>query len=90
MRNPATGEVMARVPLSTPEDVATAVKAARAAFPAWRSTPPVVRARYLFKFKALLEQHKEEIATLCTREHGKTLAESRNDLGRGIENVEHA
>ena len=90
VRNPATGEVMARVPLSTSEDVAAAVKAAKAAFPAWRSTPPVVRARYLFKLKALLEQHREEIATLCTREHGKTLSESRNDLGRGIENVEHA
>ena len=48
------------------------------------------RARYLFKFKQLLDQHKEEIAQICTSEHGKTLQEARNDTGRGIENVEHA
>src|SRR5690349_10003511 len=88
--NPATGEVMAKVPLSTREDVDRAVKAAAAAYPAWRATPPVQRARILFKVKALFDQHKEEIAQICTREHGKTLLESRNDFGRGIENVEHA
>lgn len=88
--NPATGEVHAKVPLSTAADVDDAVKAARAAFDSWRRVPPVQRARYLFKLKSLLEEHKQEIAELCTRDHGKTLAESLNDLGRGIENVEHA
>ena len=90
VKNPATGEVLAQVPLSTAEDVDRAVKAAKAAFPAWRAMPVVQRARYLFKFKQLLDQHKEEIAQICTREHGKTIQESRNDIGRGIENVEHA
>ncbi len=90
VRNPATGEVLAKVPLSPAEDVDAAVRAAQAAFPAWSATPPVQRARYLFKLKALFDEHKEEIAAICTSEHGKTLAESRNDFGRGIENVEHA
>jgi malonate-semialdehyde dehydrogenase (acetylating) / methylmalonate-semialdehyde dehydrogenase len=90
VKNPATGEVLARVPLSTVADVGEAVRAAEEAFPAWSATPPVQRARYLFKLKALFEEHKEEIAAICTSEHGKTLSESRNDFGRGIENVEHA
>ena len=90
VRNPATGEVLAKVPLSTAGDVDAAVQAAQAAFPAWSATPPVQRARYLFKLKALFDEHKEEIAAICTSEHGKTLTESRNDFGRGIENVEHA
>lgn len=88
--NPATGAVLSHVPMSKTSDVDAAVNAASKAFESWRSVPPVQRARYLFKFKALLEEHKEEIATICTKEHGKTLAESLNDLGRGIENVEHA
>ena len=90
VKNPATGEVLAKVPLSTAADVDDAVKAAAKAFPAWRSTPPVQRARYLFKFKVLLDKHKEEIAKICNAEHGKTFDESMNDVGRGIENVEHA
>lgn len=90
LTNPATGEVLSQVPLSTTEDVDAAVQAAQAAFPGWAATPPVVRARYLFKLKALLDESREEIAAICTAEHGKTLAESRNDVGRGIENVEHA
>src|SRR5262249_38819423 len=67
-----------------------AVIAAQAAFPAWSATPPVQRARYLFKLKEVFEAHKDEIAAICSSEHGKTLAESRNDFGRGIEDVEHA
>jgi malonate-semialdehyde dehydrogenase (acetylating) / methylmalonate-semialdehyde dehydrogenase len=90
VRNPATGEVLAQVPLSPASDVDAAVQAAQAAFPAWSATPPVQRARYLFKLKALFDEHKEEVAAICTSEHGKTLSESRNDFGRGIENVEHA
>jgi malonate-semialdehyde dehydrogenase (acetylating)/methylmalonate-semialdehyde dehydrogenase len=88
--NPATGATLAKVPLSTAGDVDAAVEAAQKAFPAWSATPPVQRARYLFKLKALFDAHKEEVAAICTSEHGKTLAESRNDFGRGIENVEHA
>ena len=90
VRNPATGELLAKTPLSTAKDVDAAVRAAQAAFPAWRNTPVVVRARHLFRLKALLDEHKEEIARICTMEHGKTLSESVNDIGRGIENVEHA
>ena len=90
VKNPATGALLAQVPLGTAGDVDRAVEAAQKAFPAWRETPPVVRARYLFKFKALLDKHADEIAKICCSEHGKTIAESRNDIGRGIENVEHA
>ncbi len=90
VKNPATGETLAQVPLSTTDDVDQAVKAAQAAFPAWSATPPVQRARYLFKLKQIFDEHKEEVAAICTSEHGKTLSESRNDFGRGIENVEHA
>jgi malonate-semialdehyde dehydrogenase (acetylating) / methylmalonate-semialdehyde dehydrogenase len=90
VKNPATGKTLAKTPLSTSADVDRAVKAAQQAFPAWRATPAVVRARALFKLKALLDEHKEEIGRICTMEHGKTLAEAVNDIGRGIENVEHA
>ncbi len=88
--NPATGEPLGRVPLSTSTDVDQAVSAAREAFPRWREVPPVVRARHLFKLKALLEAHFEELASLVTRENGKTLDESRGSVRRGIENFEHA
>lgn len=88
--NPASGEEIARVPLSTRADVDAAVAAAAAAFPSWRATPSPVRARVLFRLKALLEEHKEELAVQLTREHGKILAETRGEVQRGIENVEHA
>lgn len=88
--NPARGEVIARTPLSTAEDVDAAVAAARKAFPGWRDTPPARRAQSLFKFKALLEEHFEELARLVTTEHGKTLGESRGSVRRGIECVEVA
>jgi malonate-semialdehyde dehydrogenase (acetylating) / methylmalonate-semialdehyde dehydrogenase len=88
--NPANAELLARVPLAGRDDVAVAVSAASAAFPAWRRTPPQNRIQYLFKFKHLLEQHTDEIARLTTQENGKTLAESRAELQRGIENVEVA
>ncbi|HEY4219736.1 MAG TPA: CoA-acylating methylmalonate-semialdehyde dehydrogenase [Myxococcota bacterium] len=90
VKNPATGKVLAKTPMSTSADVDRAVRAAQAAFPSWRGTPPVQRARYLFKLKALLDAAKDEIATICTTEHGKTFGEAFNDIGRGIENVEHA
>ncbi len=88
--NPATGEVLARVPLSTPADVAAAVEAAAAAFPEWRRTPPVDRIQPLFKLKALLEEHIDELSRIITQENGKTFAEAKAELRRAIENVEVA
>ncbi|MCK6588417.1 MAG: CoA-acylating methylmalonate-semialdehyde dehydrogenase [Polyangiaceae bacterium] len=90
VRNPATQELLGRVPLSTASEVEKAASAARAAFPAWRETPAPVRARYLFKLKNLLEDNFERIAEMVTKEHGKTLDESRGDVRRGIDNVETA
>jgi malonate-semialdehyde dehydrogenase (acetylating) / methylmalonate-semialdehyde dehydrogenase len=90
VHNPAMGAVIARTPLSTGSDVDAAVKAAAAAFPAWSETPPVVRARAMFRFKALLEDHFEELARQVTTEHGKTLDEARGSVRRGIECVEVA
>lgn len=88
--NPATGEVLSNARLADHEDVGKAVAAASAAFPAWRRTPPQTRIQYLFEFKQLLQQHAEEIARLTTQENGKTFAEARAELQRGIENVEVA
>ncbi|MGB2891227.1 MAG: CoA-acylating methylmalonate-semialdehyde dehydrogenase [Candidatus Acidiferrales bacterium] len=88
--NPATSEKLARVPLGGQKDVEAAVRAASAAFPEWRRTPPEDRIQYLFKLKQLLEDHVEELARICTSENGKTLAESRAELRRAIENVEVA
>src|SRR4051812_5717044 len=77
VHNPAVGDVIGRTPLSTAADVDGAVRAATDAFPAWRDTPVNSRAQVLYKFKALLEQHFEEMARIVTTEHGKTLDESR-------------
>ena len=88
--NPATGELLARTPLSTAADVDNAVQAAAAAFPDWRRTPPGERIQYLFKLKNLLEDNLQELARLITLENGKTLAEARAEIRRGIENVEVA
>jgi malonate-semialdehyde dehydrogenase (acetylating)/methylmalonate-semialdehyde dehydrogenase len=90
VRDPATLDLLGHVPLSSAPDVERAVAAAASAFPAWRATPAVERARVLFRLKLLLEQHKEELARSLTREHGKTLGEARAEIQRGIENVEHA
>src|SRR5687768_15838178 len=70
--NPATGELIARVPLSDKADVDRAVSVAQNAFEAWREVPAIQRARYLFKFKELLERNAEELARIVTTEHGKT------------------
>jgi malonate-semialdehyde dehydrogenase (acetylating)/methylmalonate-semialdehyde dehydrogenase len=88
--NPVNGEVIARVPISTKEEINTAVEAAKAAFPDWRSTPPAARARCLFRLKELLEANFEELSRVQTQEHGKTIDESRGETRRGIENVEVA
>ena len=90
VHNPATGEVIARTPLSTADDLDAAVRAAERAFPGWRDTPVTVRTRALFRFRELLEEHFEEIAQTVTREHGKTLDESRGSVRRGVECVEAA
>jgi malonate-semialdehyde dehydrogenase (acetylating) / methylmalonate-semialdehyde dehydrogenase len=88
--NPATGEILASVPLCSSVEVSQAVDAAAAAFPAWRRTPPEDRIQPLFKLKQLLEEHLEELARITTQENGKTLAESKAELRRAIENVEVA
>jgi malonate-semialdehyde dehydrogenase (acetylating)/methylmalonate-semialdehyde dehydrogenase len=88
--NSATGEEIGRTPLSPVADVDAAVRAAKAAFPTWRSTPAVDRARVLFRFKALLDQHHDELARSLTVEHGKIFPETHGEVRRGIENVEHA
>ena len=90
VRNPANGEVLAEVPLGGAEDVDRAVRAAQAAYPAWREVPPVERARYLFRLKVLLEDRFEDLARTVTLENGKTLPESRGSVRRGIECVEVA
>jgi malonate-semialdehyde dehydrogenase (acetylating) / methylmalonate-semialdehyde dehydrogenase len=88
--NPATGDHIARTPLSSKADVDVAVHSAAQAFPAWRRTPPGERIQYLFKLKNLLEDHIDELARLITLENGKTFAEAKAELRRGIENVEVA
>lgn len=88
--NPSTGEVISEVPMCGKVEVDRAVEAASAAFPAWSETPPTERARVMFRFKMLLEDHFEELARSVTREHGKTLVEARGSIRRGIEMVEFA
>ncbi len=88
--NPATAEVLAHVPLSSRDDVDAAVAAARAAFPGWRSRSVIERARWLFRFRQVMELHQDEIARSVTREMGKTLVDARAEVGRAIEMVECA
>src|SRR6185503_16370736 len=83
--NPATGDLLGHVPLSSPQDVATAVDAAARAFLEWREVPAVERIQVLFRLKALLEQHTDDLAETLTREHGKTRSESVGELKRAIE-----
>ena len=88
--NPATGKVQAQVALASAAEAAQAVSAAQAAFPAWAETPPLQRARVLFRFKELLERHAGEIAAAISAEHGKVLADAHGELTRGLEVVEFA
>ena len=88
--NPVTCQVIARVPISTKDEIDTAVESSKEAFPDWRATPPVARARCLFRLKELLEENFEEVSRIQTQEHGKTIDESRGETRRGIENVEVA
>ena len=86
--NPANNKVIAKVPISTPEEIKAAVQAAKDAWPEWRRTPPLARARCLFRMKALMEERFEELSRIQTMEHGKTIDESRGETRRGIENIE--
>ena len=88
--NPATAEVIEQVPLSGERDVDAAAGAAAAAFASWSRTPLMERVRLMFRYKAVLEEHFEELASIVTRHHGKTLDESRGEVRRGIEVVDFA
>src|SRR3970282_1837803 len=89
-RDPATDEILGRVPLSGAAEVAAAVEAAGAAFETWREIPAGERIQPLFRLKGLLAQHLDELARSITRENGKTLGEARGEMQRAIENVEVA
>ncbi len=88
--NPNTGAVQAQTPLANAAEVDKAVAAAKAAFPAWAALNPQRRARVMFRFKDLLEQHMDELAELLSLEHGKVVADSRGDVQRGMEVIEFA
>ncbi|PSJ21421.1 methylmalonate-semialdehyde dehydrogenase (CoA acylating) [Halomonas sp. ND22Bw] len=88
--DPSTGEVGGQVALAGKATVEQAIAAAQDAFPAWRDTPPAKRARIMYRFKALLEQHADEICRLIGQEHGKIVHDARGELQRGIENIEYA
>jgi malonate-semialdehyde dehydrogenase (acetylating) / methylmalonate-semialdehyde dehydrogenase len=90
IHNPATGQLIGRVPMGGAADVDRAVKAAAQAFPMWRQTPAVQRLKPMFKLKNLFEQHFDDVARVVTREHGKTLDESRSSVRRAIDNVDNA
>ncbi len=88
--NPAKGERIAMVPYGNADDLDKAVAASKAAFPEWRETPPLTRARYLFRLKDAFEENFEDIARVLTTEQGKAIDEARGEVRRMIENVEHA
>src|SRR5438046_3023245 len=88
--NPSRGETIAEVPMCGAGVVDEAVEAAATAFPEWRDTPPVERARLFFRYRQLIEDNFDKICQSVTREHGKTLAEARGSAYRGIENIEYA
>ncbi|MGI9216381.1 MAG: CoA-acylating methylmalonate-semialdehyde dehydrogenase [Hydrogenophaga sp.] len=88
--NPATGAVTGQVPLANAADVDAAVAAAQAAFPAWADTPPIRRARVMFKFLELVNQHKDALAHAITAEHGKVFTDAQGEVSRGIDIIEFA
>jgi len=88
--NPAIGEVVRRVAFASAGEVRQAVAAARAAFPAWAATPPIRRARVMFRLKQLLEENLDSLAAVLTEEHGKIIADAKGSISRGIEVVEFA
>ncbi|MEX2353179.1 MAG: aldehyde dehydrogenase family protein, partial [Gammaproteobacteria bacterium] len=88
--NPATGKVIKQVAMADADVVGQAVNAAVRAFPAWRQTPPLKRARIMFRFKELLDRHADAIVEIITMEHGKVLDDARGEFNRGVEIVEYA
>jgi malonate-semialdehyde dehydrogenase (acetylating) / methylmalonate-semialdehyde dehydrogenase len=88
--NPSRGEVIAEVPMGGAGMVEEAVESAAAAFPAWRETPPIERARLFFRYRQLVEENFDRLCQSVSREHGKTLAEARGSVHRGLENIEYA
>ncbi len=88
--NPSTGDVIAECPAGGAAEVNQAVEAAAAAFPAWRDTPAIERSRYLFRYRHLVEENFDRLCASVSLEHGKTMAESRGSLFRGIESIEYA
>lgn len=88
--NPSTGDVIAECPAGGVDEVNAAVEAAQAAFPAWSNTPPIERARVFFRYRQLIEENFDKLCLTVSREHGKTNAEARGSIFRGLENVEYA
>src|SRR6185503_21026701 len=88
--NPATGEVVRRVPFCNDADIDAAVQSAKAAFPGWKRTPVLRRARILMRYKELVEKNRDDLAKLVTEEHGKTLVDAAGSVQRGLEVVEFA
>ena len=88
--NPATGEVKSQVPLASTAELNDAVAVAKAAFPEWAATPPLTRARIMFRYKTLIEDNADELAAIITSEHGKVLSDAHGSLTRGLEVVEYA
>lgn len=88
--DPATQEVIAKVPQTTDDEINQAVAAAKAAFQTWRKTPITTRARIFLRYQALIREHMDELAEILTAEQGKTIADARGDVFRGLEVVEHA
>ena len=88
--NPATGEAISTLPLSSVDEINDAVAAAKATLPGWASTTPMKRARVMFKFKELLEKHADELASLISLEHGKVHDDALGELARGIDCVDFA
>ena len=88
--NPATGQVARQVALAGKSTVEEAIAAAEAAYPAWRDTPPLKRARIMFRFKELLEQNADRVVALITEEHGKVLNDAMGEFSRGVEVIEYA
>jgi malonate-semialdehyde dehydrogenase (acetylating)/methylmalonate-semialdehyde dehydrogenase len=88
--NPATGQILARVPAGSKKDIANAAESANQAWWSWRNTPASQRVQYLFRMKQILEKNSDEIAEICTGECGKTFAESKAEIVRAVENIEVA
>ncbi len=88
--NPATGEITRQVPLASADEMRAAIQNAAAAQPGWAAVTPQNRARVMFRFKALIEEHMEELATLASMEHGKTIDDAKGSVQRGLEIVEYA